>query len=196
MFDILGAVSSIATGGLTGLIGSGISQFMEHRKQKTEYAHQLASRRLDLEIVEKKAELQIKVKETDANIALEIEAGKDFRNSFDNDKARYVDSSRTGAVVNFLLGCVDVIRGMIRPVATIFFSYLTYSISDSLLTLLGGIDQLPREQLVDLLNRVTQTILYIATTCILWWFGTRPPKMNQYTGGVYAAQRGEAQRSG
>jgi len=183
VLDFLGAIGSVATGGVTGLIGAGISQFMEHKKQKTEYQHQLENRRLDMEMMVKKADLAKEEKQIDADIVADQEAGKDFRESFSNDRASYSDPTRAGVIVSFLLGVVDTVRGLIRPSSTIFFCVITYRLSIQLLDTLGGVQNLPPDQLLDMLNRVIQTILYLTTTCILWWFGTRPPKMVKYTEG-------------
>ncbi len=43
------------------------------------------------------------------------------------------------------------------------------------------IDSLSAEQAIQLIQMVVGTILYLTTTCVLWWFGTRnkgaPPKV-------------------
>tara|TARA_Y100000310_G_C20510674_1_gene728678 strand:+ start:332 stop:883 length:552 start_codon:yes stop_codon:yes gene_type:complete len=176
MFDFLGAIGSVATGGIAGLIGTGISQFMEHRKRKAEYAFKLSSRRLDMEMMDKRAKLNIQEKGVDADIAVEVEAGKAFRESHKKDRASYISPTTDNPIVQILLGIVDFIRGLIRPAATVFFSYITWNITNELLVALGGIKELPQDQMIELLNLTIQTILFITTTCILWWFGTRPPK--------------------
>lgn len=59
---------------------------------------------------------------------------------------------------------VDVFRGLMRPGMTLLFLVLTGAVY---FKLSADFDFL------DLRERIIDTILYLTTTCTIWWFGGR-----------------------
>ena len=62
----------------------------------------------------------------------------------------------------FFMKLVDFVRGMTRPV-------LTFGLVGAIYFLLGAQDL----AIVELRPRIVETVLYLATAAILWWFGAR-----------------------
>ena len=77
---------------------------------------------------------------------------------------------------------MDVIRGVIRPGLTVYLCVLTTIVYFQAVRLLLSVGiQMDVSRAMKLTELVVGTILYLTTTCVLWWFGTRnrqkPPKV-------------------
>lgn len=181
MFEFIGdALGAIASGGITGLIGSGISIFGEIKKQKMIYEHEESMEglkqdgmRLQMDIIAKQAEASINLSEMES-----------FTQSQKNDAASYSKGQELTGGQKWLMVIVDFLRGMIRPSMTIYMTILTTLIYMQVMDLVDGLEGVLDQNLaVQLSQQVILVILYITTTVILWWFGTRqklvqPPKLN------------------
>ena len=100
---------------------------------------------------------------------VEVEDSKAFKESLTNEPKRYFNNDPGRFGILFIL--LDFIRGCIRPVLTIYLCILTTLIYLQVYNLLGtGIDS---TQLSQILNYIINTVLYLTTTVILWWFGCR-----------------------
>lgn len=181
MMDWIGnALGAIASGGITGLIGAGISVYGEIAKQKLIYKHEEAMEglkqdgmRLQMEIITKQADASISVSEMEA-----------FAESQKNDAASYSKGQELTKYQKWLMVVVDFFRGLIRPVMTVYMTVLTTLIYMRVMELVGGLEGLiDKDAALQLANQIILVILYITTTVILWWFGTRqkvikPPSFN------------------
>ena len=74
------------------------------------------------------------------------------------------------------MGCVDFIRGLMRPAITLYLialtSWVSYTLYD-LIVQLGAADFDGYEAIV-LWRQVIDMVLYLTATAITWWFGSRP----------------------
>jgi len=99
--------------------------------------------------------------------------------SMQADKAAWVTGWQqhmpgwASAIVGLLLGLVDALRGVIRPVATVLFSVMLWNIYLDLTEIVGGFNALPADQALAIYLRVVNAIILLATTCVSWWFGSR-----------------------
>ncbi len=147
-------IASLLTGGATGLIGSVLSGGVEYFKQRQKNAHEL----LLMDAERKTLELEIAGSERVAIIEGEtkqqIEESRLLATSIRADKATYSHGNSPWLVL------VDVVRGLTRPVLTaflgVFMMVLWFSTEDAAIH-----------------SQISATVLYIATTCFFWWFGTR-----------------------
>lgn len=136
-------------GGLTGAVGAigGKVVDMLAKKQENEHALKMA------EVTNAHA-LALADKQASAQAA--IDAAALFKASFDNDSAKYGDSV-IGKVV-------DGARGIIRPLITVagglLIGWLTFR------AVKAGLPP-------DLQTEVVQTGLFVSSTAVTWWFGTR-----------------------
>ena len=197
--DVIGSIiGGVFSGGATGLIGIALSMIGEAKKRQTDlelaklqHAQTLELRRLDIEQQARMAEMSAASAERLAEINAEARASEsasaDYQASLKADKATYVSegalriSKADGGFTRFVkgsvlggLGLVDVLRGLIRPAATIY--------SMILLTLLfiwvrdiyaRSAVVMTQEQAHKLTMDVVDTITYLATTVCVWWFGVR-----------------------
>ena len=153
---MLESLMAVLGGGATGLLGTVISAGAEWLREKQRHAHEVALRRLDLEIMtaeaasaERIAAVERETEETRAGHAALAASYQAATTRMSRGDSRW-------------LVAVDVVRGLTRPALTWAFVVLTgamYFTAGTLRTDLGA-------QIVD-------TTLYLATTCVLWWFGAR-----------------------
>lgn len=147
LFEILG---SVITGGASGLAGTAITAWVEHKKQAQKNAHELALLKHEKEL----ATLEIQGRERVATVEAE---GAALVASYEADARRYGTGTSRWA---HLLDLVDVVRGLTRPVLSGYFAgllcFIWYSTNED-----------------ELRVKITATILYVATTGIVWWFGSR-----------------------
>jgi len=156
-------ISDIIFGGLTGLIG-GIAQKVADYKTK----------KLELELLQKKTDAEIQLRKVDAEImaqewaartkVAEIEtASEDFKASF-NEPELYSEHVKPTKQQGWLLIFVDFLRGIVRPFLTLYLCAVTtvmYLRTDG-----GTINP----------QSVVDTVLFLTTTAVCWWFGSRGAK--------------------
>lgn len=191
------ALMAILSGGATGLLGIGLQKFFEflNKKQELELvkvnnAQALALADKETERVKIAGATQVAVADRDLaartevahsdQAAREAEADATIREaSYKNDRSSYL----TGAVlrsksrfVMWSMAIVDGFRGLIRPALT---AYLVWEVRKMRLDMQAMLDKygqmLPIATVQDLTTQITVTTLYLATTAVVWWFGTRNP---------------------
>ena len=156
MLDLL---TSILGGGITGLFGTLISAGTEWFGAKQRHAQEVELRRLDLEMIRAEAEAGARTAAIEAEAERDTAAWSALEASYREARARWSRGDSGWLVF------VDVVRGLTRPGLTFLFVGLVGAVYFTL----GGSDM----ETLDLRPRVIETVLYLATTCVLWWFGAR-----------------------
>ena len=143
-------LTMMLSGGATGLLGTLMSGGISFFKKKQANAHMLQLREMDMR------ELALEAQSSERQEALKLEAAM--------RKGSYADArtfiSKNMKLTNgqkWIVVFIDLIRGLMRPVITIFFLVMTY-----LLYRQGQETQ-----------SIESAIIYMTTTTVLWWFGTR-----------------------
>ena len=161
MFDtLIDLGSSILTGGATGLLGTAISGVIDFFQARQNHAQEMDLRRLDIDLAKAEAEGAERV------AAIEAEGVRDqaewgaMAASYREAGARW---SRPGEGV--LMQLVDFTRGMTRPVLT----FGLVALVGAIYFLLGSLEFVA----FDVRPRIVETVLYLATASVLWWFGQR-----------------------
>ena len=155
---MLDTLLSILTGGATGLLGTAISAGIGYFERRQRHQQEFDLRRLDLEITRAESESAERVAAIEAESAENAAALRAIETSHRSAGVRWSRGDSTWFVF------VDVVRGLIRPVLTLGFLALAAAIYF----------RLPIDPSADVGARLIDTILYLATTTTLWWFGTRP----------------------
>lgn len=189
MLDILGSVfSGIFGGGATGLLGVLLQRYFDHKKvaNDTEIiklqlraAHE--TRKIELEAQErmatKAADLALVQAQLDAQ-AREAEADSaDYIKSLDSDRATFImpEAQKQSRAVRWALGFVDFVRGLMRPAITAYTLALLTAVWYWVQTMYSTMGlKLTPEQVLGLANQAIGTIVYLAVTTTVWWFGVRP----------------------
>lgn len=138
---------------LTSLFAGGVTGLLGNSIQSI-FAYKTEKLKLQHELEFRKIEASARVDTADAEAL----------------SASYKDSSAITGNTKF-----DIIKGSIRPFLTLYLCFLTTLIYFKCSHLLNGDVILPGMAL-DLVTQIINTILYLTTTCILWWFGSRNRK--------------------
>ena len=181
----------IILGGLTGLIGSAVTSIFNFKTEKL---------RGEIKIKTIEAETSAMIEESKANIAItkatvegeiEIADSNAFMESqkqgnkalFGNkwiDKLLEIEGGwrfiafPVAVLVSFLFGFVDFLRGLMRPILTIYLvglstwitykAYLLLSLTKSAMT---------SAEALSIFTDSTSIIIYLTVSCVTWWFGSR-----------------------
>lgn len=168
MLEILGsAVTALLGGGATGLLGSIGTAVIEHKNLKLKLDHKERMARVETDQMRLEGEYAVKVAETEAEgqarvAASEAEAaravaeGKALEASYEHDKASYG------------IRWIDAIRGLVRPVMTLYLSAVVTMIYLDIEGAIAEQDLGPA-----LVENVILGVLYVWATVTLWWFGSR-----------------------
>ena len=182
--SILGVVGDIATnifsGGLTGLAGVGLSMFkdiamkklsLQELKMKFDNAVQL--REIDNKMMQWEWENRLKVAQVEAERELSVEEQRAFAKSFESDNIQYSAKVKPTGAQAWLLIFIDLVRAIIRPGMAIGLFVLTCLLYKEMYEIAGGWTSLTQDQAFDLVMRIVNTILYLFTTCVTWYYGVR-----------------------
>ncbi len=172
---MLDAVASMLTGGATGLLGSLFTGVFRYFEEKRKEEHEIAMRKLDMEEMDREWQYRNRMADREAATRLEESADSLMRSSYKNDVATYSrwhDIPPWGVIP---LLVVDLVRGLVRPSLTVLLIAIVWSTREEVLGVLAatGVDGLSPSMALSIYQDVVQTILYCATTALLWWFGTR-----------------------
>lgn len=156
--EITAFLASPVIGGITGVIGSYFQkkQELEIMKERNNHEKSMLQLRSDN-----------KIRETEAQAIAENERleGEAFVESQDN-------SSSLGASIRSATRVVLVVY------LTMALSWLGYNLHK----IVGGLDNLPMDRIFSLYDHVIVSIVYLATTAIVWYFGQRPTSVFRLTG--------------
>lgn len=173
--DFLSLITSAFGGGLTGLIGGAVDKVFTYKTKKLEieaakerYVHEVNMRKADAEIMREEWAARTKVAEVEGAAKVDVADAAAFSASF-NEPVKYSENNTEKQ--NWLMVGLDVIRGIVRPGLTLYLCILTTLLYLKAHKLVPS--EIPTDQAVAMVNDIQNTIMYLTSTCILWWFGTR-----------------------
>lgn len=176
--DVLGGILSIVSGGATGLIGSVASGIFAYKSKKLDidlqrdkFNNEIALKKVDAEIMAQEWAARTKVADIEATAKVEAEDAKAFSAALTSEPQRY-SVGNLSAKQNWLMVLLDFLRGIIRPGLTLYLCAITTVIYIKASKLMS-VDFVLPGMAYDLLTQIVNTILYLTTTCVLFWFGTR-----------------------
>lgn len=194
-------LSGVLSGGATGLLGVLLQRFfdMKNRQQDIELHKLTMQNNIELARMESEreaakaasmeritaiqGETQEHVAEMDLQARESEAAERSLVASYEADQAKYLDRSaqqrkgKVGAVVVILMALVDFLRGTLRPGLTVYLTAIVTFLFLQVKAMVEAHGQvLTGDQAMQLLTQIIATILYCFTTCVVWWFGSRPPK--------------------
>jgi hypothetical protein len=182
LVDILGLVFS---GGATGLIGAGLQllfTFLTKREEtkllKVKHEFELDKRRLDLQIMQGEAASKERITVIEADAARDVEDARTRSSSYDLEPKSYTANQKLTPNQLWLMVALDFARGIIRPGLTIYLCVQTTMIYYTAVAVIKTLQShgFNNEQAYQLVWLIAAHILYLTSTCVTWWFGSRPPK--------------------
>lgn len=180
MLEILGTIfGSIFSGGATGLIGMIAQRWADYKNRQLDiqleekkYAHAIALREVDAKILAQEWAARTQVAQVEAAGREAVADAGAFAESYKLEPARYSEDVKPTWGQGWVLILLDAFRGCIRPLLTVYLCALTTFVWWQARTVLNAED-LDTAAALDVWKMVVGTILYLTTTCVLWWFGTR-----------------------
>ena len=164
-------VTSGSAGAVVGLVGSWITKREDRKKAE-----------LDLEREIRVGELRLRELEAESNHELAMADKAVERAEVEGDIAigseeiaAFTESLKSQAQATGII-FVDAVRGMMRPVITVFLLGLSTWLAISVHKLVGGLDSLPAAELFALYKLIIMQIIFLTVTAVTWWFGSRPSK--------------------
>ena len=152
--------ASVLTGGATGLLGTALSAVVDFFQSRQRHRQELDLRRLDIELAKAEAEGAA------AQAAIEARSARE-RAEWEALEASYREAGRRWSRPGEgrLMQLVDAVRGLTRPALT----WSLFALVGAIYFLLGATDITT----VGLRPRIVETVLYLFTAAMLWWFGSR-----------------------
>ena len=157
---MLGILSSLFGGGLTGLLGSVFQRFFEYKSEK-----------LKIESEKNRFAHELSIAKAAAEAKVGIEDAKAFSAALTSEPKRFSENVTYTGKQAWMMVVLDFMRGIIRPGLTIYLCAITTLLYIQARQLIDF--NIPVDMAVDLVKTITNTILYLTTTCVLFWFGTR-----------------------
>lgn len=181
MLDILGNIfSAVLSGGATGLLGVAFQRFFDYKNKqlditaaKDRMAHEALLRDKDAAIMDKEWAGRLQVAQAEGEAAKDVEESKAFGASYGMEPSRYSDQSKLTAGQGWIMVILDAVRGVVRPGLTIYLCVLTTFIYWQLRDIMDTKTLWTQESAAKAMEMIINTVLYLTTTCVLWWFGTR-----------------------
>jgi len=157
---MLDLVMSVVSGGATGLLGTALSGALSFFQSRSERGHEIEMRKLDIDLAKAEAASAERVAAVEAEGAANQAEWSVLEASYREASSRMSRAGEGGA-----LKVVDVVRGLIRPL-------LTVALVAAVITIFFyvGVPELDAEKMG---ARIIETVLYLATAAVLWWFGQR-----------------------
>lgn len=149
-------ILSLLTGGATGLIGTVLSGGLKYFTNKQEQSHELKVMEMELRHMDKEAEVALKIEE-------KKQEGKEAQAAWAGLEASYREAGQRWSTGDSgWIVAVDVVRGLMRPLLTL-----------ALVVLMGTIYFIHGPANPTMQEQIVATVLYLATSAVLWWFGSR-----------------------
>lgn len=166
MIDIIGLLSSAAGGGALGVIGNFLKGKAEIKIKQLDHEHEKEMKNIDIRAAEADAKIKMQLSALESSGRIEeakVNAEHTIlKSSHDMDTARYGG------------GIIDFARGIMRPLITLYLLLIMSYIGYELNKLVGGLKSMDDKELFSMYDSLINSIVFLTTTAVTWWFGSRP----------------------
>jgi len=184
--SVLGGATAGPLGAITGLIGVGITKYADYKQARLDAEERGKDREHELNVMSKEGELakqqaEIKLEEvvTTAEIKLQEDSYKHDKATYSNKLMEFMKDGKAKNFIIFCLAMVDVARGLIRPIITTYYQLLLtaygawagWYLNKLVKSGVMSIDM--AEVTTKAVNDTLATVIYLAVTTGVWWFGVR-----------------------
>jgi hypothetical protein len=173
-------------GVVTGLIGNIVTTVSNNKAQKVKNQHELKMRELEINAMKVEADLNLRVTETQLAGEIQRLEEQSYNDNIKLANAREVDNatigqllndkptSWLGAIVLFLLGLVDVLKGFMRPGLTLYLTIITSWLTFKAYSIVQlKQDVITPDMAVRIFTTNMDTVTYLTISVITWWFADR-----------------------
>lgn len=177
--SLLGIGANVLSGGIVGAVGALIGKGLDiwHHKQeidgeiailKVKNDHDLALQDKAALLMKLEAESKLQVAQTEAASADSIAQYASMQTSIMADKRLTPEGTQSRWFI-----FVDVLRGLTRPVLTLYLDIVATVIAYDVYILLQGIKGLDPTVLNALFIDLVNGLMFMASTATMWWFAAR-----------------------
>jgi len=175
-------IATIFSGGVTGIVGGAIQSVFGwlNRKQdieklKLDHTFQIDMIKANSEVMKLEWEQRAKVATIEAESRADVAASEAFKEGFKNEPKMFSEKVNPSTAQGWLLVLLDFIRGVIRPGLTLYLcaiATMMYFEARAVLAMYG-LKDLPMGEAIKIHGKMTDTLLYLFSTCVCWWFYTQ-----------------------
>mgnify|MGYP006163468995 FL=1 len=169
MEALLSILTSTGAGGIIGVVGSWLTKREERKNTQLQFERdvKLAEIRKDEAKNEADHELAIADKQIErAEVEGSLAVGQSEVEAF--SKGLKEQNKTYGIKI------VDGIRGLMRPLITVYLLVIATLLTLKINELVGGLDSLEMSELKGIYDNVINQMLFLTATAVTWWFGSRP----------------------
>lgn len=162
----------LASGGVGAIVGAVGSYFAKREERKLlaeKHQYNLADRELDLREQEAEqshavamADKKMELAEVEGDIAVDVADSSAFVESVKGS------SKTTGSPVG------DFVKGLMRPLITMYLLVIVSILGWKLHALIGGLTGLANDEVFALYNEIITSTIFLCMVSVTWWFGSRP----------------------
>jgi len=169
MEALLSILTSTGAGGIIGVVGSWLTKREERKNIQLQLERdvKLAEIRKDEAKIEADHELALADKQIER---AQVEGSV----AIDQAKIEAFTDDLKEQSKNYGIKVVDGIRGLMRPLITIYLLVIATLLTLKINQLVGGLDSLEMSELKGIYDNVINQMLFLTATAVTWWFGSRP----------------------
>lgn len=184
---VIDVISSVLSGGITGVLGAGITRFADYKNKQLDlqasrekFSHEVEMRKADAEIMAQEWAARTKVADIEATAKMEAADTEAFKTALTVEPQRYYEGKTFTTGQAWAMIMLDVLRGIVRPALTVYLMAITTLVYREARVLLGDGSTLAPDIAVALVDKIINTLLYLCNAACLFWFGTRPSKREKW----------------
>ena len=169
MEALLSILTSTGAGGIIGVVGSWLTKREERKNIQLQFERdvKMAEIRKDEAKIEADHELaladkQIERAQVEGSVAVDQAEVEAFTQGLKEQSKTYG------------IKAVDGIRGLMRPLITVYLLVIATLLTLKINQLVGGLDSLEMSELKGIYDNVINQMLFLTATAVTWWFGSRP----------------------
>ncbi|MEZ7984263.1 MAG: hypothetical protein QMB64_00375 [Pseudomonadales bacterium] len=169
MEALLSILTSTGAGGIIGVVGSWLTKREERKNTQLQFERdvKMAEIRKDEAKIEADHELaladkQIERAQVEGSVAVDQAEVEAFTQGLKEQSKTYG------------IKAVDGIRGLMRPLITVYLLVIATLLTLKINQLVGGLDSLEMSELKGIYDNVINQMLFLTATAVTWWFGSRP----------------------
>lgn len=166
---------NLILGPVIGLVGSGLTKWLDQRAEDAKRAHELSMLRANAELMAQEWAQRTKVAEVEAAGKVEVADSEAFGEAVKAEAVRYSAGVKASSAQAWLLFLLDFMRGIVRPALTLYLCIIAtmlYLDSKALAQHVPSDPNFAAAQVAEIRTR----LLFMAEAVVMYWFGMRSGK--------------------
>lgn len=171
MDTILDLLGGGALGGIVGAIASIFKGAQERKQKEAEMSHEYRMTELSLRDAAQQQAHELGM----ADKGIERAKAEGAIHA-DIAETEVFGKSIAAGLKSTGVAFVDTIRGIMRPLITVYTLAIATYIAINVAALVGGFESLQRDYVMQLYIRIIDDLMFLTMLSVSWWFGSRPSR--------------------